>query len=71
MNEDKRLHAIIDSGKELSLSDLHFHTHWIDVNTSITPNPVNNILFRRLVEEIEELVEKKREIFQLVSEAVS
>jgi type I restriction enzyme M protein len=60
MNEDKRLHVIIDSGREIRLNDLHFHTHWINENLSITPNPVNDILFQKLVADIEELVERKK-----------
>jgi len=39
---------------------LHFHTHWIDSQQSITQNPVNDILFTQLVMELEDLVEKKK-----------
>jgi type I restriction enzyme M protein len=60
MNEDKRLHAILDTGRDLRLNDLHFHTHWINENLTITQNPVNDILFKKLVENIEEQVEKKK-----------
>ena len=60
MNEDRRLHEILKTGRELKLEDLHFHTHWIDVNLTVTPNPVNAILFKKLVGDLEELVDKKK-----------
>lgn len=60
MNEDKRLHAILNTGRDLTLDDLHFHTHWIDSNLTITQNPVNDILFAQLVKELEDLVDKKK-----------
>jgi len=59
MNEDKYLHKILDAGKSLRLKDLHFHTYWIDSNLTVTPNPMNAVLFQKLVSDLEDLVEKK------------
>lgn len=62
MNEDKRLHEILRTGRDLKLDDLHFHTHWIDVNVAqkLSENPVNDILFKKLVNELEDLVDRKK-----------
>jgi len=60
LREDERLHRIMDSGKAVELKDLHFHTEWIDNTSEVSPNPVNSILFRQLVEDLEEQVRKNR-----------
>lgn len=65
LNEDHRIHAIIDSGKEILLKDLRFYKGWIEKNDDVSPNPINSILFRRLVEQLEDLIKskKKKSIF--------
>lgn len=66
MNEDKRLHAILDSGENVYLKDVHFHTNWIDEHSEISPNPINSILFQELNRNLEDLVRKnkKKQIFK-------
>ena len=60
LNEDRRLHAIIDSGRQILLKDLRFYKGWIEKNDDVSPNPINSILFRRLVEELEDLIKKNK-----------
>lgn len=65
LREDERLHRMLDTRKEIRLKDLYFHTGWIDDNSEVSPNPVNSILFRRLIENLEDQIRrhKKKPIF--------
>ena len=66
LREDERLHKLMDAGKPVHMTDLHFHTEWIDNNSEVSPNPVNSILFQRLNERLQEEIKKnkKKPIFE-------
>jgi len=67
LREDERLHSLLEEGGELKLKDLHFHTNWIDTNSEVSPNPVNSILFRQLIDDLGEQVRKNKK--KLIFEA--
>ena len=71
LREDERVHkTFIDQGREVRMSDLHFHTLWIDNNSEVSPNPINSILFRQLTEDLDEQVRKnkKKPIFHILEQ---
>lgn len=70
--EDRRLRdtpeymAMIGKGEPLPPEAVHFSAYWITQQRAVSENPVGDILFRRLVEFLdEEIAQKKRKrIFQ-------
>lgn len=63
LNEDKKIHnKFMDIG-EITKDDFYFTVDWIDKGTHQSDNPINNILFKKLLSELDEQVsnnEKKR-----------
>lgn len=63
LNEDKKIHnKFMDIG-EITKDDFYFTVDWIDEGTHQSDNPINNILFKKLLSELDEQVsnnEKKR-----------
>ena len=72
LREDERLRRITEHGKEVAKKDLHFHTEWIDNNSEVSPNPINSILFRTLVEDLDaQVIEKKKKPIEAVEERLN
>jgi len=67
LREDPATKAILESGPKVKLpkTAVTFSLHWID-GEKISPNPVNDILFKRLRDEIEKDIadRKKKRIFE-------
>ena len=67
LREDPATKAILDSGTKVKLpkTALTFALHWID-GEKLSPSPVNDILFKRLRDEIEKDIadRKKKRIFE-------
>ncbi len=65
MKEDRKLVERIDSGERVTKDDMVFSVEWIERNESTEPNPFSNILFRKLREDLEEEIvkRKKKRIF--------
>lgn len=51
--------------KNIKKQDYHFSTKWIDNNEAIRSNPINTILFSKLMEQLQEQVDnhEKKPIF--------
>jgi type I restriction enzyme M protein len=60
LREDERIYRLVRRGTTVTLSDLHFHTKWIDQQSEVSPNPINSILFRQLTDDLAEQVRKKK-----------
>jgi type I restriction enzyme M protein len=64
IREDKRVHEkFLRQGASPKRTDFIFSDHWIDNQATVEPNPINNILFRQIQEELEKKIqtgEKKR-----------
>ena len=64
--EDRRLRdipalmAMIAKGESLPASDVKFSTRWINEQETNSPNPVDTLLFGRLVESLEQEIEAKK-----------
>jgi len=65
MKEDRKYIERIAGGDQVTREDLVFSVKWIERNESTEPNPFNNILFRKIREDLEEeiLKRKKKRIF--------
>jgi type I restriction enzyme M protein len=69
---DKRLRddpntapALLRNPAKLSKDDVTFSVQWVEKNEALTPNPVNDILFKKLRDDIEREIEfrQKKRIF--------
>jgi type I restriction enzyme M protein len=67
LREDPETKALLESSEKVKLpkSAVAFSVHWIE-NEKISPNPVNDILFKTLRDEIEKEIQdrKKKRIFE-------
>ncbi len=67
LRDDPETKALLERGEKIKLpkSAVTFATHWID-GESVSPNPVNDILFKTLRENIEKDIadRKKKRIFE-------
>jgi type I restriction enzyme M protein len=61
LREDHRLASLVASGKKPTVSDFNFSVAWIEEQAAkgVDENPVANILFRRVRDELEERIKRK------------
>ncbi len=60
MKEDRKIVEKIANDEKISAKDLVFSNGWIEANEGTEPNPFNNILFRKIIEDLEEEIMKKK-----------
>ena len=66
LNEDKKIHEKYLSTGKIEKNDFYFTTDWIDNGSHESPHPINNILFKNLLTELDEQISKneKKRIFE-------
>ena len=66
LRDDPRLLALIGQGEPVPAADVRFSTGWISKQESDDPNPVADILFRQLVDFLEQEIarRKRKRIFE-------
>lgn len=62
---DRKLHNEYKSGEGIPKSAVTFSVHWIDSREKETPSPINDLHFRKLLEEIQDEIDanSKKRIF--------
>ncbi|MCX6710185.1 MAG: N-6 DNA methylase [Candidatus Woesearchaeota archaeon] len=60
LNEDKRIRAIIDAGREPKRNDFKFSMDWLEERETETENPLSSILFAELQKILQEQIEKNK-----------
>lgn len=60
LRDDPEMLEAIGTNQPLPLSAVRFSTHWITQQEKNDPNPVDSILFRQLVEQIEREIAQRR-----------
>lgn len=66
LNEDKKIHQKKLNGENITKDDYHFSVDWINSASRSSSNPINNILFKNLLNELEEQIDnhEKKRIFE-------
>ncbi|HLX62037.1 MAG TPA: N-6 DNA methylase [Planctomycetota bacterium] len=60
IRDDAKLMAAITKGDPLPAEAVRFSAHWIALQAANDPNPIDSILFRQLVDQLEEEIAKKK-----------
>ncbi|MHC4643906.1 MAG: N-6 DNA methylase [Planctomycetota bacterium] len=60
LRDDEEMLARLSAGEALPADSVRFSTSWIEKQSSHTTNPIDTILFRQLVEQLEREIAQKR-----------